>query len=143
MWTRTGGRVAWIVEAFSPVKEEKVEAEKWEVSLDRMLVQIRNAYGDTIMSSTTGKMKKELSARTGLHPLDMKLMYKEKERASAAFLDAIDVKDRSKILLMEDPMVKAKRLLEMRKTDKIDKAAKSFFAIHLKVNHLTSKVHNM
>lgn len=85
-------------------------------------------------------MKKELSAKTGLHPLDMKLMYKEKERASATFLDAVGVKDRSKVRLMEDPMAKAKRLLEMRKTDKIDKAAKSVSAIRLEVDRLASKV---
>ncbi|XP_074576833.1 BAG family molecular chaperone regulator 1-like [Curcuma longa] len=163
MRTRTGGRVAKTMTAFSPVKEEKVEAEKWEVRPGGMLVQMRNAYGDAVgvpvptirvkvkygaayheiyisAQATFGEMKKELSARTGLHPLDMKLMYKEKERASATFLDAVGVKDMSKMLLMEDPMAKAKRLLEMRKTDKIDKAAKSVSAIRLEVDRLASKV---
>lgn len=92
------------------------------------------------MGSATGELKKELSARTGLHQLDMKLMYKDKERASATFLDAVGVKDKSRVVLMDDPSAKAKRLLEMRKTDKIDKAAKSVSAISLEVDRLGSKV---
>lgn len=52
---------------------------------------------------------------TGLHQEDQKLIYKEKERDSKAFLDISGVKDRSKILLVEDPISQEKRLLEMRK----------------------------
>ncbi|KAG6534222.1 hypothetical protein ZIOFF_008107 [Zingiber officinale] len=168
MRTRTNGRMAQTVAASSPVKEEKVEVEKWEVRPGGMLVQMRNAYGDavdtpvpsirvkvkfcatyheinisaqaTFVNSATGEMKKVLSAKTGLHQFDMKLMYKKKERASVTFLDTVGVKDGSKILLLEDPMAKAKRLLEMRKTDKIDKAAKSVSAIRLEVDRLASKV---
>lgn len=87
-----------------------------------------------------GDLKKELSARTGLHPLDMKILYKDKERESTAFLDAAGMKDKSKVVLEEDPTAKAKRLLEMRKTDKLEKAAKSISAISLEVDRLASKV---
>ena len=61
-----------------------------------------------------------LSARTGLHPEDQKLVYKDKERDSKAFLDMAGVKDRSKMVLLEDPAAQAKRLLEQRRTDKAD-----------------------
>jgi len=63
-----------------------------------------------------------LSARTGLHPEDQKLVYKDKERGSKAFLDMAGVKDRSKMMLLEDPAAQAKRLLEQRRTDKADPA---------------------
>ena len=63
-----------------------------------------------------------LSARTGLHPEDQKLVYKDKERDSKAFLDMAGVKDRSKMVLLEDPAAQAKRLLEQRRTDKADPA---------------------
>lgn len=82
-----------------------------------------------------------LSARIGMHPLDQKLIYKDKERDSAAFLDTAGVKDRSKVVLVEDPTAKAKRLLETRKTDKMEKAAKSISAISMEVDKLASKVH--
>ena len=50
-----------------------------------------------------------LSAKTGLHPEDQKLVYKDKERDSKAFLDMAGVRDRSKMVLLEDPAAQAKR----------------------------------
>ncbi|RRT58314.1 hypothetical protein B296_00037430 [Ensete ventricosum] len=70
----------------------------------------------------------------------MKLMYKDKERESTAFLDIAGVKDKSKVVLVEDSTAQAKRLLEMRKTDKMEKAAKAISAISLEVDRLASKV---
>lgn len=82
-----------------------------------------------------------LSAKTGLHPEDQKLVFKDKERDSKAFLDISGVKDRSKMVLLEDPTAQAKRLLEQRRTDKLEKAAKSISRISLDVNKLVTKVH--
>jgi hypothetical protein len=82
-----------------------------------------------------------LSARTGLHPEDQKLVFKDKERDSKAFLDISGVKDRSKMVLLEDPTAKAKRLLEQRRTDKLEKAAKLISRISIDVDKLSSKVH--
>ncbi|KAJ8500166.1 hypothetical protein OPV22_010718 [Ensete ventricosum] len=162
MRSKAGGRAA----AFSPTKESPPPAEKaaeWEVRPCGMLVQKRGAdadatatpvptirvkvkhgsvYHEIYVSSqaTFGELKKALSAKTGLHPLDMKLLYKDKERESTAFLDTAGVKDKSKVVLEEDPTAQAKRLLEMRKTDKMEKAAKSIAAISLEVDRLASKV---
>ncbi|CAL9047597.1 BAG family molecular chaperone regulator 1-like [Musa acuminata AAA Group] len=162
MRSKTGGRTV----AFSPIKESPAAAEKaagWEVRPCGMLVQKRGAdadataapvptirvkvkhgsvYHEIYVSSqaTFGELKKALSAKTGLHPLDMKLLYKDKERESTAFLDTAGVKDKSKVVLEEDPTAQAKRLLEMRKTDKMEKATKSISAISLEVDRLASKV---
>ena len=81
-----------------------------------------------------------LSARTGLHPEDQKLVYKDKERDSKAFLDMAGVKDRSKMLMLEDPAAKAKRLLEERRTSKADRAAKAIARVALDVDKLATKV---
>ncbi|CAL9047908.1 BAG family molecular chaperone regulator 1 [Musa acuminata AAA Group] len=163
MRSRTGGRAA--AAAFSPI-EESPSAEKaaeWEVRPGGMLVQMRNpdadftaapvptirvkvkfgaVYHEIYISSqaTFGDLKMAVSARTGVHPLDMKLMYKSKERDSTAFLDIAGVKDKSKVVLVEDPTAQAKRLLEMRKADKMEKAAKSISAISLEVDRLATKV---
>ncbi|RWW05434.1 hypothetical protein BHE74_00006987 [Ensete ventricosum] len=162
MRSKAGGRAA----AFSSTKESPPPAEKaaeWEVRPCGMLVQKRGAdadatatpvptirvkvkhgsvYHEIYVSSqaTFGELKKALSAKTGLHPLDMKLLYKDKERESTAFLDTAGVKDKSKVVLEEDPTAQAKRLLEMRKTDKMEKAAKSIAAISLEVDRLASKI---
>ena len=81
-----------------------------------------------------------LSARTGLHPEDQKLVYKDKERGSKAFLDMAGVKDSSKMVLLEDPAAQAKRLLEQRRTDKAERAAKSISRISFDVDKLAAKV---
>nr|CAD1821512.1 unnamed protein product [Ananas comosus var. bracteatus] len=139
------------------------EEDKWEVRPGGMLVQKRDpdsgvgaapvptirvkvkyagVYHEIYISSQAsfGELKKMLAARTGLHPDDQKLVFKDKERDSKAFLDLCGVKDRSKIALLEDPTAQAKRLLELRRTDKMERAAKSISRISLDVDKLASKV---
>ncbi|XP_066370929.1 BAG family molecular chaperone regulator 1-like, partial [Miscanthus floridulus] len=87
-------------------------------------VKFNGVYHEIYINSQAsfGELKKLLSARTGLHPEDQKLVYKDKERGSKAFLDMAGVKDSSKMVLLEDPAAQAKRLLEQRRTDKADPA---------------------
>ena len=87
-----------------------------------------------------GELKKLLSGPTGLHHQDQKLFYKDKERDSNAFLDITGVKDKSKLVLMEDPISQEKRYLEMRKNAKMEKAAKSVSEISLEVDRLAGRV---
>lgn len=81
-----------------------------------------------------------LSGPTGLHHQDQKLFYKDKERDNKAFLDMVGVKDKSKIVLQEDPVSQEKRLLEMRKNMKMEKAAKTLSDISLDVDNLSGQV---
>ena len=85
-------------------------------------------------------MKKMLTGPTGLHHQDQKLLYKDKERDSNAFLDMVGVKDKSKIDLVEDAISQEKRLLEMRKNAKMEKASKSVSEISLEVDRLAGQV---
>lgn len=88
-----------------------------------------------------GELKKMLVGPTGIHHQDQKLIFKDKERDSKAFLDTSGVKDRSKIVLMEDPISQEKRLLEMRRSAKMEKASKSISEISLEVDRLAGRVH--
>uniref|UniRef100_A0A804QBM0 Ubiquitin-like domain-containing protein n=1 Tax=Zea mays TaxID=4577 RepID=A0A804QBM0_MAIZE len=108
----------------------------------RVKVKFNGVYHEIYINSQAsfGELKKMLSARTGLHPEDQKLVYKDKERDSKAFLDMAGVKDRSKMVLLEDPAAQAKRLLEQRRTDKAERAAKSISRIGLDVDKLATKV---
>ncbi|KAK1421419.1 hypothetical protein QVD17_23735 [Tagetes erecta] len=109
-------------------------------------IRVRVKYGSvyhqiSITSQATfGELKKMLSGPTGLHHEDQKLMYKDKERSSKTFLDVVGVKDRSKMVLVEDPISKEKRYIEMRKNAKMEKAAKSISEIGLEVDRLVSQV---
>lgn len=81
-----------------------------------------------------------LSGPTGLHHEDQKMLFKDKERDSKTFLDVVGVKDRSKIVLVQDPISQEKRYLEMRKNAKMEKAAKLISEISLEVDRLAGQV---
>lgn len=87
-----------------------------------------------------GELKKKLAEPTGLHPQDQKLIFKDKERDSKAFLDVARVKDGSKIVLVEDVVSKERRCLEMLRNAKVEKASKSLAEINLAVDKLQGQV---
>ncbi|GAB2265255.1 hypothetical protein Dimus_000324 [Dionaea muscipula] len=87
-----------------------------------------------------GELKKKLQGATGLHHQDQKLFYKDKQRDSNAYLDIVGVKDKSKIVLVEDPISQEKRYLEMRKNSKMEKASKSISDVSLEVDRLSGQV---
>lgn len=108
----------------------------------RVRVKYRSVYHEINISSqaTFGELKKMLSGPTGLHYQDQKLLYKNKERDNKTFLDIVGVKDKSKIVLTEDPISQEKRYLEMRKNAKVEKAAKTISDISLEVDRLARQV---
>ncbi|KAG6411317.1 hypothetical protein SASPL_129397 [Salvia splendens] len=59
---------------------------------------------------------------------------------SKAFLDSAGVKDKSKMVLEEDPISLEKRYLEARKTAILEKAAKIISQISLEVDRLGAQV---
>ncbi|KAM0921431.1 hypothetical protein ACQ4PT_006825 [Festuca glaucescens] len=143
--------------------KEALKEDEWEVRPGGMLVQKRGPDSDapprpvpTIRvkvkhngvtheiyisaEASFGELKKMMSAKTGLHHEDQKLVYKDRERDSKAFLDMAGVKDKSKMLLLEDPDAQAKRLLEQRRADKAHRAAKHISRVSLDVDKLAVKV---
>ncbi|KAH7854457.1 hypothetical protein Vadar_014016 [Vaccinium darrowii] len=108
----------------------------------RVRVKYGSIYHEVNISSqaTFGELKKMLTGPTGLHHEDQKLMYKDKERDSKQFLDITGVKDRSKMVLVEDPISQEKRYLEMKKTAKMEKASKAISDISFDVDRLAGQV---
>ncbi|KAK2985100.1 hypothetical protein RJ640_022978 [Escallonia rubra] len=108
----------------------------------RVRVKYGSVYHEISISSqaTFGELKKMLSGPTGLHHEDQKLLFKDKERDSKVFLDVVGVKDKSKMVLVEDPISQEKRYLEMRKNAKMEKASKSISEISLEVDRLAGQV---
>jgi hypothetical protein len=87
-----------------------------------------------------GELKKLVAAKTGLHPEDQRVLYKDKERDSKAFLDMAGVKDRSKVVVVEDPEARARRLIEERRNGHLEKAARAVAAVTAEVDKLAPKV---
>ncbi|XP_020890680.1 BAG family molecular chaperone regulator 1 isoform X2 [Arabidopsis lyrata subsp. lyrata] len=110
------------------------------------LIRVRIKYGAVYHEisispqASFGELKKMLTGPTGIHHQDQKLMYKDKERDSKAFLDVSGVKDKSKMVLIEDPISQEKRFLEMRKIAKTEKASKAISDISLEVDRLGGRV---
>jgi len=108
----------------------------------RVRVKYGSSYHEVNISSqsTFGELKKMLSGPTGLHHEDQKLLFRNKERDSKAFLDISGVKDRSKLVLLEDPISQEKRYLEMRRNAKMEKASKSISEISLDIDRFAGQV---
>ncbi|VAI74693.1 unnamed protein product [Triticum turgidum subsp. durum] len=124
--------------AFSPMRESvaaAVQEEVWEVRPSGMLVQKRTpdsdpppggapvptirvkvkyagVYHEVYINSQAsfGELKKLMSEKTGLHPDDQKVVYKDRERDSKAFLD-VD-KLASKVSALETIVSKGGKVVE-------------------------------
>ena len=87
-----------------------------------------------------GELKKLLTADTGLQPGEQKLIYRGKERGHGEFLDVCGVKDRSKLVLMEDPSSREKKYIEMQRNAKIQSVHRAISNISFEVDKLADQV---
>ncbi|MCL7039063.1 hypothetical protein MKW94_002459, partial [Papaver nudicaule] len=147
----------------TPKKQEEEEAGvEWEMRPGGMLVQkrcsaisdtqstlnsirLRVAYGSMryemsiAPQSTFGELKKLLAAETGLQPGEQLLTFKGKDRKNGEFLDRSGVKNKSKIVLVEDPASKERRFIEMRKNAKLQSAHRAISDISTEVEKLVAE----
>ncbi|KAE9466431.1 hypothetical protein C3L33_01666, partial [Rhododendron williamsianum] len=102
---------------------------KWEMRPGGMLVQKRDESGgdgfiivrvSTVSqwhditlqpTSTFGELKMILSMVTNLEPREQRLLFKGKEREDGEYLHMVGVRDKDKVLLLEDPAIKERKLL--------------------------------
>ncbi|MQM14162.1 hypothetical protein Taro_047096 [Colocasia esculenta] len=113
---------------------------KWELRPGGMLVQKRedgNSLGGEVIrvrvstgssqwhdvsveaTSTFGELKVVLSLVTGLEARAQRLVYKGKEREDADHLHMVGVRDMDKMLLLEDPAAKERKLHALRKNHQV------------------------
>ncbi|WCJ21248.1 BAG family molecular chaperone regulator 2 [Euphorbia peplus] len=102
---------------------------KWEVRPGGMLVQKRDSQDSLLHfititvstlslfhhisiepTSTFGELKSVLSMITGLEPREQRVLYKGKERDDKEHLHMVGIKDKDKVLLLEDPSIKEIKL---------------------------------
>ncbi|PIN00508.1 hypothetical protein CDL12_26989 [Handroanthus impetiginosus] len=108
----------------------------------KVKVKYGSSYHEIIISSQAsfGELKTILAGPTGLKTQDQKLIFKEKERDSKAFLDICGVKNGSKIVLIEDELSRERRCAESRRNAKREKASKDIQAIRFEVDKLAKQV---
>ena len=88
----------------------------------------------------TGEVKKILTAETGLQPDEQRVMFRGKERENGHYLDMCGVKDRSKLVLIQDPSSIERRFIEMRRNAKIQNAYRAISDVSMEVDKLVDQV---
>ncbi|KAI3725970.1 hypothetical protein L1987_65767 [Smallanthus sonchifolius] len=104
---------------------------KWELRPGGMLVQRREIGGESVVegvitvrvttvsnwhdvsiraTSTFGELKMILSIITSLEAKEQRLLFKGKEREDTEHLHMVGVRDNDKVLLLQDPAIKEKKL---------------------------------
>ncbi|OVA17604.1 Ubiquitin domain [Macleaya cordata] len=111
---------------------------KWELRPGGMLVQKREDGGSEAevitvrvstvskwhdisieATSTFGELKMILSLVTNLEPREQRLLYRGKEREDSDYLHMVGVKDMDKMLMLEDPAIKERKLMALRRNQAI------------------------
>ncbi|KAK1290198.1 BAG family molecular chaperone regulator 2 [Acorus calamus] len=64
-------------------------------------------------TSTFGEMKVVLAMVTGLEPREQRVLFRGKEREDYEHLHMVGLKDMDKVLLLEDPAIKERKLHEL------------------------------
>lgn len=90
--------------------------------------------------STFGDIKNALAQETGLEPKDQRLLFRGKEKEDEELLHMAGVKDRSKILLLEEPASKERKLEEIRKGNEILQALEAVAAVRAEVDKISERV---
>lgn len=142
------------------------ESIEWEMRPGGMLVQKRDPNADSALKAppnvklritygsirlevsinletTFGELKKLLAIETGLQPHEQRLIFRGKERDSSDFLDITGVKDKSKIVLIEDPSSKEKKYIEMKRNAKMEVTCKAIAEISGEVDKLGEQVSSL
>lgn len=145
--------------------DENEEIE-WEVRPGGMLVQKRDDVVDETAAASTGgptikitvshgparhevhipaqssfgDIKNALVQKTGLEAKDQRLLFRGKEKEDEEHLHMAGVKDRSKLLLLEDPASKERKLEEISKNTEISKACEAIAGVRTEVDKLSERV---
>ncbi|ONK61831.1 uncharacterized protein A4U43_C08F34040 [Asparagus officinalis] len=117
------------------------------------LIKIKVAHGNSHhevsvpAQSTFGELKRALAQKTNLEPQEQRLLFRGKEKDNGEFLHMVGVKDKSKLVLLEDPASKErkaeemKRKLEEMKRDRgMSKACEAVVIVRSEVDKLAEKV---
>ncbi|KAL5720973.1 hypothetical protein ACHQM5_013588 [Ranunculus cassubicifolius] len=90
--------------------------------------------------STFGSLKRLLAHETGLKPKEQRLLFKGKEKEDEDCLHMVGVMDMSKVVLMEDPASREKKLQERKKDNGISKACEEIAKVREEVQKMAKKV---
>jgi hypothetical protein len=93
------------------------------------------------MVLVTGDVKRMLVGDTGLQPSEQRLLFRGKEKEDGEPLHLAGVKDKAKLILVEDPAAKEKKILEQRKLERIARTCQAIGSIRGEIDNLATQVY--
>ncbi|XP_002975739.2 BAG family molecular chaperone regulator 4 [Selaginella moellendorffii] len=88
----------------------------------------------------SGDLKKLLVQPTGLQAREQRILYRGKEKDSGDYLHLVGVKDKAKVVLIEDPESRERKQEESRHNERILRTSKAVSAIKSEVDKLAERV---
>ncbi|KAJ0977328.1 hypothetical protein J5N97_012802 [Dioscorea zingiberensis] len=109
-----GGDIQWEVRPGGMLVQKR-EGGKGGGELIRLRVSMGSHSHDISIgaTSTFGELKVVMALVTGLEPRAQRIVYRGKEREDEDHLHMVGVKDADKVLLLEDPAIKEKKMRAM------------------------------
>lgn len=124
-------------------RENGVDDDGWP------MIKIKVSYGSSLHDFTVpcqtpfGELKKLLASKTGLEPEDQKLFFRGREKDDGEALSMAGLKDLSKLLLLERPASKERKMEEERKKAEVLKACEAVTEVRTEVDKLSQKVSSL
>ncbi|XP_062208698.1 BAG family molecular chaperone regulator 2-like [Phragmites australis] len=107
-------KIEWEVRPGGMLVQKRRSPEEDAAAVEAILVRVSTGWQwhDVSIDATAtfGDLKVMLSLATGLWPREQRLLYRGKERDDCEHLHMVGVQDKDKVLLLEDPAVKERKL---------------------------------
>ncbi|KAG2602729.1 BAG family molecular chaperone regulator 2-like [Panicum virgatum] len=107
-------KIEWEVRPGGMLVQKRRTPEEDAAAVEYILVRVATGWQwhDVSIDATAtfGDLKVMLSLVTGLWPREQRLLYRGKERDDCDHLHMVGVQDKDKVLLLEDPAVKERKL---------------------------------
>ncbi|XP_034707655.1 BAG family molecular chaperone regulator 1 [Vitis riparia] len=106
------GEIKWELRPGGMLVQKRESAESVGEGMITVRVSIVSKWHEISIESTStfGELKMILSLVIGLEPREQRLLFKGKEREDSEYLHMVGVRDKDKVLLLEDPAIKEMKL---------------------------------
>ncbi|GFP94092.1 bag family molecular chaperone regulator 3 [Phtheirospermum japonicum] len=114
----SGGEIKWELRPGGMLVQKRETKENSDDIMITIRVSTVSQWHDISVQSTStfGELKILLSLMTNLEAKEQRLLFKGKEREDDEHLHMVGVRDKDKVLMLEDPAIKERKLLGLAQT---------------------------